>query len=201
MKKTLTILFFLLVSANAFAQYRTIFGEDRLRISGFGAPLMNLTSMDGEFAYLTGGGGAAIINGRMLIGGYGYDTKNDINPSIKTYRDQGYQLSYDEGGLWLGWVFNPSKPIHITGSLLSGWGDIQLKNRDNNFVPLSDKVYVLTPVVELEANITSWFRLAAGANYRFAMGADRIAGYQNSDFSSPGAFVTFKFGWFRTRGI
>jgi hypothetical protein len=33
------------------------------------------------------------------------------------------------------------------------------------------------------------------------MGADRIAGYQNSDFSSPGAFVTFKFGWFRTRGI
>ncbi|MDW8286854.1 MAG: hypothetical protein RMJ89_02165 [Flammeovirgaceae bacterium] len=195
MKKVL-IFFMVFLSYTLSAQYRTIFQENDLYFSGFGGPLFSFTTIDNEFAFLKGGGGAVLINAQAIIGGYKYRSQNDINPSIKKYRQEGYQLSYEEGGFWLGWIFNPEKPVHFTANVFSGWGNVKIENVQNSF---SDKIYIITPTIEMEINVTSWFRVAAGVNYRFVTGVDRIEEYKDNDFSSPGVLTSFKFGWFRTK--
>ena len=55
--------------------FKTIFGNKELRISGFGGPIMSFTSLDGKFAHMMGGGGGIMI-GDFFIGGYGMGKTN-----------------------------------------------------------------------------------------------------------------------------
>lgn len=196
MKKAVIIFFLLFISYTLSAQYRTILDDD-FKFSGFGAYIINFTSLDREFAFLRGGGAALLIEHHFFIGGYKWSSRNDIIPSIKRYRQDGYRISYEESGLWVGGIFSPEESIHFTLSLFSGLGEINLKNPIYSGA-LSDKVYVIAPAAELEINLSVLFRIGVGLNYRFVAGVDKIEEYQNNNFSSPGAFVTLKLGWFRT---
>ena len=68
-----------------------------------------------------------------------------------------------------------------------------------------DQVFVLTPQLELEMNIASWFKINIGAGYRFVSGIDKkytnssgeTANYfKSSDFNTPQASLSFLFGSF-----
>ena len=58
----------LLSSVAAFAQNdkkdetETLFGKGNLRISGFGAPIVEFSNVNGQFSVSNGGGGAALFN-------------------------------------------------------------------------------------------------------------------------------------------
>ncbi|MFK7954021.1 MAG: hypothetical protein AB8B73_14330, partial [Ekhidna sp.] len=68
--------FILSIALSAFAysqndRPKTLIGNDPENISGFGSVLFSFTSIDGELATLTGGGGAVIFDNTFFVGGYG----------------------------------------------------------------------------------------------------------------------------------
>jgi hypothetical protein len=73
-----------------------------------------------------------------------------------------------------------------------GWGNLSLKNDYNK---IEDPVFVINPIIEIEANITRFFRMSIGGNYRIVQDVN-FGEYKNSDFSGAGLFIGFKFGWF-----
>ncbi len=68
---------------------------------------------------------------------------------------------------------------------------------DEYYPFLRDKVFALVPIIEVELNLTNYFGIGAGATYNLITGVDeQLHGYQSADISSPGGFLSFKFGWF-----
>ena len=164
---------------------QTLFGS-ATRISGFGALIMSFTSINGEFAHMMGGSGAVLL-GDFFIGGYGEGLTNSIYAG-------GNRISFGHGGFWTGYSFMADRALHPCLSTEIGWGNIS--QSDEGYYNLSnDNVFVVNPTIELEMNFTRFFRLGVGANYRFVSGVNTST-LTNADFSGPGAFLSFKFGWF-----
>jgi len=198
MKKIVLIFVAFCISFSSFSQddFQTIFGGD-VSISGFGGPFMSFTSLNGDFAHMMGGGGGVLISKRMFLGGFGlgnttqhtFDYTNPITGAETSEMD----LEFDYGGLYFGYIFAPNKPIHPAIYLQTGWGDVSLN--ENNQRRINDNVFVLNPSLELEINMTRFFRMGIGVNYQYVSGVN-LNGLGNEDFSYPGGFLSFKFGWF-----
>jgi hypothetical protein len=58
-----------------------------------------------------------------------------------------------------------------------------------------DDVVVLEPAVQANLNITKFFRISAGASYRYVSGVTSPA-TTNKKLSGPGAVLTLRFGKF-----
>jgi len=197
MKKSILVLFILAVGTTVFSQekeYRTILDNQDLRISGLGGPFMQFTTVAGEFGFMMGGGGAVLLD-NFFVGGYGLGLTNAIPDYIND--NPGDQLTLGHGGFWLGYSLFGNKPIHVAFSTMIGWGEFGITQSDGYYPYLRDNIFVLAPTVELEANLTRYFRIGAGVSYNiFTMVDESMHGYTNSDLSALGGFLSFKFGWF-----
>lgn len=171
--------------------FQTIFNRP-LRISGMGGPFMHFSVIDGQFAHFMGGGGGVIIND-FVFGGYGQGTTNMLTPKDLVYYDD-LELEFGFGGLMFGYTFLSNRAVHPAVYLHTGWGDLEMKDYRGN-TDIRDNVFVLMPSLEVEFNFARFFKLGAGACYRFASDVDMPL-YKNSDFGGPGAFLSFRFGWF-----
>jgi len=194
MKKIAIFLLLMLSAGMILAQendnMETIFNKPE-KIRGYLGPIINITTLDGENAYMQGFNAAAIINDHLIVGFYNLNLENNIFSNNDEY--VGDILDFEHRGLLLGYIFMPKKAIHFSASLQTGRGYIDMYNES-----IDDKnVFILTPGIEAEFNITKFFRIGIGANYRFAMEVDQFDNYDNEDFSAPGGFVSFKFGWFK----
>lgn len=187
------ILVFPLFSQDNEREYRTILDGKNLRISGRGGPFMQFTSVAGEFAHMMGGGGGIMLN-EFFFGGYGLGLTNRI-PADANPMENDDKLTLGHGGFWVGYSFLGHLPIHLSVSSLIGFGELGLMPANSYISSVSDQIFVLTPIVELEANITQYLRIAVGATYSLYSGVN-LQGYSSKNFSSPGAFLGFKFGWF-----
>jgi len=197
MKKSTFFMLFLALSSVLFSQereYRTIFDNQDLRISGMGGPFMQFTSVAGEFGHMMGGGGAVLIN-NFFIGGYGLGLTNSIPDYVNDHPTD--RLTLGHGGFWLGYALFGQKPVHVSISSMIGWGEFGIMQFDGYYPFLRDKIFVVAPTVEVEVNLTRYFRIGAGASYNLYTGLDEgMHGYRSSDISAPGGFLSFKFGWF-----
>ena len=189
----------LLITMTAWSQekeYKTLVDFDQVRISGQGGPFMQFTAIDGEFAHMLGGGGAILV-GDFYFGAYGLGLTNNIpvNRSALAGYQPGDRLTASHGGFWLGYSLFGDRAIHVAISSLIGWGELGVRGETypENLWP--DGIFVLCPTLELEMNLTQFFRLGVGASYNLYSFVD-LPGYTSSDFSSPGGFLSFKFGWF-----
>ena len=82
-------------------------------------------------------------------------------------------------------------------SSLIGWGEFGIMHEDEYTSYIRDNVFMVSPTLEVELNLTRYFRIGAGASYNlFAMVNDDLHGYSSGDISSPGGFLSLKFGWF-----
>ena len=193
MKKLALILFgiSLLFGLNAQedTEIQTLFGGEKITISGFGGPFMNFSTLDGKYAHLMGGGGGILIND-FYFGGYGVGLTNSIK-----FQDTEYELGFAHGGFWLGYNLLSRKLIHPCIHVQLGWGKISQRLPSGGPVSKGDNIFVVIPTIELETNITKYFKISAGGNYRFVAFVDD-ENYSESDFMSPGVFLAFKFGWF-----
>ena len=162
------------------------------RISGLGGPTMSFTTVKGQFAHMMGGGGAVLL-GDFWFGGYGEGLTNGIPAATGDTR-----LDFGHGGFWTGYSFMASRPLHPTLSAQIGWGTVG--ERDYGSPQFNtDNIFVFNPGLELEMNFTHFFRLGIGVHYRIVTGLNpelHTSSLSNSDFSGPGALLTFKFGWF-----
>jgi hypothetical protein len=190
------ILLMTLTSWSQEREYKTIVDFNDVRISGMGGVMMQFTAADGEFAHMLGGGGAVML-GDFFIGAYGLGLTNQIpviRPEITEYQ-AGDKLTMSHGGFWLGYSLFGDRAIHMTFSSLVGWGTLGVRADyyPENLWP--DGIFVVCPTMEVELNLTKFFRLGVGASYNIYTFVD-LPGYTASDFSAPGGFLSFKFGWF-----
>lgn len=177
-------------------EYRTLFERGGTTISGMGGPFMQFTSVAGEFGHMMGGGGAVILND-FFFGGYGLGLTNAI-PDYKNQDVIDARLSLGHGGFWLGYTLFGNQPVHATFSAMIGWGEFGYMEYDGYYPVTRDNIFTLIPTIELELNLTRYFRIGAGASYNYFTAVDsRIHGYTSSDLSSPAGFLSFKFGWFQ----
>ena len=187
------ILFIALATSAQDREFRTIFDHKDLRISGMGGPFMQFTAVAGDFGHMMGGGGAVMLND-FFVGGYGLGLTNAIPDYLNDRPDN--RLSLGHGGFWIGYALFGDRPIHLSVSSLIGWGEFGIMDRDAYYPFVRDNIFVLSPTLELELNLTRYFRIGAGASYNLFAMVDGSHGYTSSDISSPAGFLSFKFGWF-----
>jgi len=201
MKKIWLIIIGILTVASSYAQddeFKTIFKKDenkKIRISGFGGPMMIFTSIGNDFVHMMGGGGGVII-GNSFFGGYGFGKTNEIPYKY----DEDYNLYFGHGGFWFGHMFAPNNPVHLSLSVQTGWGNISrgVGLVDGDFEIISSKsVFVLTPIAELALNFTRFFILGLGTSVSYVTGSGiSETSYTTKDFFKPSVYLSFKFGWF-----
>jgi hypothetical protein len=155
---------------------------------------MQFTSVAGEFGHMMGGGGAVLLND-FYFGGYGLGLTNAIPDYVNDNAND--RLTLGHGGFWIGYSLFGDKPIHLSISSLIGWGEFGIMQYDGYYPFVRDKIFVLSPTLEVELNLTRYFRIGAGATYNiYTLVDENLHGYKSNDLSSPGGFLSFKFGWF-----
>jgi len=165
-----------------------------VKVSGFGGPIVEFSSIQGELAVSNGGGGAVLLNNRFFAGGYGLGVSNRIQTDADETR-----LRFGHGGLWIGYIHQPQELIHFGGSVKLGWGNVELRRSSSSFLSnrllADDNVLVLNPQGEVEVNITKWFKVNGAVGYRLVTGLND-EDISNSDVSSVNFSLGFLFGWF-----
>ncbi|MEZ5084408.1 MAG: hypothetical protein R2750_13325 [Bacteroidales bacterium] len=223
--KRLVLIVFILSGGLLFGQeesteFRTIFGNNlNIESGGYGAPEFKFGKVNDQFALLLGGKGGWVINHRFTIGGggYGMTTNNtfnyiedlqdiDGNPVPDSSRRLDLGMGY--GGIFFEYVLNPKKAFHLTFPLFIGAGGAQLgvKSELDPSVPNyqdyttyeyveSSGFFVLEPGMNIELNMSKFFRLNVGASYRYISATDlqRLSGSDLSGFSFN---LGLKFGKF-----
>ncbi len=171
MKKSIAIFTITMIALTCFGQneqeddnYQTLFDFEDIHVSGFGGPAIIICPVKDHYTPFMGGGGGAVLNRKFFFGGFGAGMIQSIPINDSKYNE----LDFSYGGLWLGYIFMGEKAIHPTFHVQMGWGGLNLNDKfgDNFEDYRSDPVYVINPTLELEMNITRFFRLGVGVNYR-----------------------------------
>lgn len=192
-------LFFLMTTLLAFP---LVAGEQTLLSGhidhgGYGGPVFKYTQLgpNSEEGLLVGGQGGWIIDHTFVLGGAGFGLANSINANwIKYYVPQ--YLNFGYGGLFLAYINNSDKLIHYDINTIIGWGTVNYRDKDYyNLYDTDDSIFIVEPGIYIVANITKFFRVGAGASYRFVQGVE-IEGLTDDNLSGPSAQVILKFGAF-----
>lgn len=182
--------------------------SEKTVLSGFGSPFVEFSSVNKQFAVCLGGGGAMMINQTLFLGGYfeGILTTHYRTDLQSIVYDENPKISFEHGGIWLGYIYEHKKAIHGGFSMKLGWGEIDLMDgqggnpeSDYNY---TDRIFTIQPQAELELNLTKWFKANLGFGYRIVTGIDAtyqndngnmVNFYDNGDFNSPIGSVTLIF--------
>lgn len=186
MKHLSIFLFAFLMAFTVAAQDTEYLLDGRISVSAFGGPIVEFSGMNDDVSISSGGGGALLLNKRFFIGGYGLKTRNDSN-----LRDGNFSLNH--GGFWIGGIANPHKMLHFGATAKLGWGTA--KGASVGLIN-SDNIFVVSPEVIAEFNITRWCKINTGVGYRLVTGFGQDSGLQSKDFSTPTFTLNFLFGWF-----
>jgi hypothetical protein len=205
--KKLILITMLSVGAHAFAQEsgknQTLINPE-FQNSGYGALTTSFSKFNGDFAVLTGAYGGWFIQKKFMIGLGGYDLSTKHKSSgTNEATGKPNEFQFDYGGLMLEYTFYSDKLIHFTANSLFALGDIQNGFSEKNIHDEGshwnntndDLVYVIQPSVNVEANITNWFRMSIGGGYRYVTGSN-MQGLSNANMSAAQGNVSLKFGGF-----
>ena len=165
------------------------------KVRGYVSPYSSYTTLDNEIACMNGFHVAGIFNDHFVFGFYNVNLDNNIRSNNPNFNNS--DISFEHKGVWLGYIFFPKRMIHFNTNVQAGKGKLELYDDFFDRWLDDDQIYVITPSVEVEFNVAKFLRVGLGANYQFALDVDRYVGYNDEDFSNLGAFVNFKFGWFK----
>ena len=199
MKKILLILLIIFITGSSFAQeddekMQTLINAP-VKIRGYIGPLMTYSSIDGEYAYMSGFIASAIFNDKILFGFYSQSLETPSYSNNDNYQDA--DMNFEHQGISIGYIFMPKKLIHFTANLMGGKGSLEVYNNLTEKWVKDDIIFNIKPMVEAEVNIFRFLRVGLGVNYNFAFDIDQIAGYTDQNFSGFGGNLSFKFGLFK----
>jgi hypothetical protein len=201
--KTILLLLLVLCAVPLFAQEETLLGTESVEHGGYGALVMKFTSVNDQFGVLMGARGGWIINHCVAIGVAGYGLVNEV-PARTTGVLGGRFLNFGYGGLDLEYINHSNSVVHYSIHTLVGAGAVGHRNTYWNDVAwgLNDDwdsqhrpCFVLEPGVNVDVNITTWFRTSFGASYRF-VGPVSSDAASAKDLAGPSGMMTFRFGSF-----
>jgi len=216
MKKLIVIFGVLAVTISAFSQQDDEFttkGSDEIQtlmgsnntVGGYGAISMHYTELENRDAFIFGARGGIVMGHLVTIGLGGSGFFNDTHYNAAT--GQNIRLAGGYGGFFFEPVIMPRFPVHIAFPILIGAGGVAVVSvkeeerewNDNYKSEASDAFMVIEPGVEVELNITRFFRFCLGAYYRYTSDVT----IENQDYNVPtdilqgfSGGVTFKFGHF-----
>jgi hypothetical protein len=215
MKKLIVLFAVLAVTLPTFAQndgepdnggreMQTLMGKNNV-IGGYGAFSFQYTEIDDRDAFVFGARGAMVIGHMMSIGIGGAGFFTDVQNNLGT--DQDISLAGGYGGFFFEPIVMPRFPVHISFPILIGAGGVSVVSvdddnnewNDNYKSEASDAFMVIEPGVEVELNVTKFFRFCVGASYRYTTDVDITeTNYEVSKDILKGfsGGVTFKFGRF-----
>lgn len=155
---------------------------------GFGAPVVKFSSMLGEFVTFVGVRGGWVANHSFVIGAGAYTLVNtidrpDLIEPITKFVYGGFEVEY---------IGLASEPVHFTILALVGAGRRYLTDEPD---PDHDEVFVFEPAVNLQVNVTNFFRVDAGGGYRY-VSKETTSDTENSDYRAFFGALTFRFGSF-----
>jgi hypothetical protein len=219
MKKLVILLSLLTLVLGLFAQepvepakeereFKTILGdsEDIGGYGGFGVEYGQVDKLDAVFF----NGKAALIPGHNMA--MGLAGKGFVTDYYKLGLADSYNLAGGYGGLFIEPIIFPNFPVHVSVPLFFGVGGLALlenmendnyQDEDDNVVA-TDVFLLFEPGVEIQLNITHFFRIAMGGYYRLpsSLGMDVDSNYPSGLNVGTKAIegfsggITFKFGKF-----
>ncbi len=191
-KNTFIILLFSAISI--FGQAETLVSGE-LENGGFGGPVVKFTEIDGKFGLLVGGRGGWIMNHTFVLGFGGYGLVNQLDSDF-ILNGEMLPLMMGYGGFEMEYIFSPDNLVHFSIYLLLGGGGLTYKElHDWNSLKVTDNFWIAEPAVNVELNISSFFRISAGVGYRLVSDVN-LGDLTNSDIGGIGGVLTFKFGKF-----
>ncbi|HIC16722.1 TPA: hypothetical protein EYO77_01270 [Candidatus Poribacteria bacterium] len=196
------------ITFSSVAEETETFLQEKLRVKGFGSPIVKMTQVHGEFDLIIGARGAVLLNRAFAIGIGAYSLASSIHVAETK---SNFEMEY--AGLVLEFVFPPDKRVHLSANTLIGWGGLN-NAADRNWMyyndydayygddryyanhnPVDDSFMVIEPELDLELNMTTFFRLSLGVSYRYVSGVGLMP-LTNADLKGLAAVFTFKVGKF-----
>jgi hypothetical protein len=205
MKKLLVLVFIMAGTLSTFAQQdggngdpneiRTFLGHNN-SVGGYGALTMQYSQINNRDAFVLMG---HMVGMGLSINGFFNDKHYDPITGYNQHLAGGY------GGFFFEPILMPKFPVHVSFPVLIGGGGVGVINDNNsnwdNYwnSEASDAFMVIEPGIEIEMNITHFFRFCIGAYYRYTTDVQIDNPDYNVDPDILKGFkggVTFKFGRF-----
>lgn len=184
-------------------EIQTLVGGNN-HVGGYGAISLQYTELEGRDAFVFGARGGIVMGHVISIGLGGSGFFNDVHYDATSGMD--ISLAGGYGGFFFEPVIMPKFPVHVSFPILIGAGGVAVVsvNDEDNWndhykSQASDAFMVIEPGMEIELNITRFFRFCVGGYYRYTSDVD----IQDPQFTVPtdilrgfSCGVTFKFGRF-----
>ncbi|MCU0454401.1 MAG: hypothetical protein MUE68_12170 [Bacteroidetes bacterium] len=195
---TALIALLVLIAVPAAAQdVETIFGENDIDHGGFGGPVLKAGQINGTTGVFFGGRGGWIVAHRFIIGGGGYGLVSAID-ALVPHATGDRRLNFGYGGLELEYVHHYDRLMHWSVLVLVGAGGVGYRRSDvmgGGDLGSADEVFVVEPAIQAHLNITKFFRISAGASYRYVSGVTTPA-TTNEKLGGANGVLTLRFGKF-----
>jgi hypothetical protein len=171
-----------------------------VRHGGFGSLIYGVTSINGEVVMLRGSRGAWILNlspqHALHIGLASYRTTPDAEAVNWTRDDiERPEMRINYGGFEMEYVNRSFRLVHFGTQLLIGSGSVRYDNRNIPVDKTRDHYFVAQPGVNVFLNVTNWFRISAGAYYRYADNVN-LEGTDSAELSGFSGILGLRFGRF-----
>ena len=209
MRKVILLLAIFSISLASFSQegdeIRTLMSPGNA-IGAYGTLTMDYSQIDERDALSFGVKGGMILGHMVGIGISGAGFFNDSRFDASLGRQVSIAGGY--GGFFFEPILMPKMPVHISFPVLVGAGGLAVVTitEEDNFweenlhSEASDAFMIIQPGIEVELNVTKFFRFALGGYYRYTSNIDIES---NFEYSLPtdvlrgfSAGVAFKFGKF-----
>ena len=214
MRKALFLLAIITISTGSFAQnenyqedheIKTLMGQGNA-VGVYGGMSMEYSQIDDRDAFVFGARGGMLLGHVVGIGiaGSGFFNESRYDPALG--RDLNLAGGY--GGFFFEPILMPMMPVHVSFPVIVGAGGIAVlsKTQENKFweenlhAEASDAFVIIQPGIEVELNVTRFFRFSVGGYYRYTSDVeiDNSVDYQLPTDVLRGfsAGVAFKFGKF-----
>jgi hypothetical protein len=218
MKKILLINLMLLSGILTFAQVddevmqeevrqddiKTLFHKGRGgSIGGYGELSILYNQIDNRDAFVFGARAGVLMGHMMTVGLCGSGFFND--PQYYSGITEKISIAGGYGGLFFEPILLPRFPVHVAIPVTIGVGGVAFARMydydeyDDYYPEESDAYLVIEPGIEVELNITKFFRFSIGGYYRYTTDVDMMIGTQSVPTDILQGFsggINFKFGKF-----
>jgi hypothetical protein len=199
--RSLAVVVLLLTALPALGQEETLVGGQDIEHGGYGALVVKSSKINNEFALLMGVRGGWIINHTFSLGLAGYGLVNNVHALVQGPVGERF-VNVGYGGLDLEFILDSDRLVHISFHSLIGAGGLGFRrawDEDWNEGPFAAQHYnaffIAEPAVNVDLNVTSWFRLSAGMSFRLISGVESSAS-SNHNLKGPSGMLTLRFGSF-----